>query len=204
MKHLLIIIISCLSFSASAQFKIGVTAGINHASANDVLALSPERFLPKTSFNLGLAFDINIFKQLSIEPTILYSNKGWFIVDDIGNEIPTYLNYLSTHLLGKIHLDKNIKIITGFEIGYLLRSSSGEAGEPIIGELKKLDMGVITGVAFTFFDIISFHMKYNFGINKILDLDYINRFDVHTGTFEIKNSNLMAGLTVYPFKIDKH
>lgn len=200
MKHILTSLALLICLSASAQVKIGLTAGINKTDGldknSDFLQINP-----RTTFNVGAGIDINISKRLSFEPLILLSNKGWVFEDNLGDETENNLQYLSSQLLAKIHLTNNIKIIGGPEFGYLLQAKSDDASEPVIGIFNEGEMAAIIGLEISLLDKIALHAKYNFGINDVLDLNLTDENGNPVGTSSIKNRAIMVGATIYPFKI---
>lgn len=199
MKQILTALALCLALSASAQLKLGVTAGVNKTDGidnnSDFLMFSS-----RTSFNAGIGLDIQIIDRISFEPVILYSNKGWINTDNLGNDTENNLNYISTQLLAKLHILKSLKIIAGPEFSYLLKASSGDANEPILGIYNEGEIGFVVGTEITLFDRLSFHVKYNFGLNDVLNLNLTDVNGNAIGTSDIKNRAVMIGASYYPFR----
>jgi len=200
MKQILTVLALLLAFSASAQVKIGLTAGINKTDGldknSDFLMINP-----KTSYNVGVGLDIKLMDRLSLEPLLLFSNKGWIFENNLGNETENSLQYLSAQLLGKIHIVKNVKILVGPEFGYLLQAKSTDSDDPIVGLFNEGEVGAIFGLEVSFLERISIHGKYTFGLNDVLDFNLTDENGNAIGTSNIKNRVIMVGATIYPFKV---
>jgi len=200
MKEILTILALLLSLSASSQAKIGFTAGINKTDGlqknADFLNIDS-----RTSFNVGAGIDVRIIDLISVEPLILFSNKGWVFTDSEGFENENSLQYLSAQLLGKLHVLDNVKILAGPEFGYLLKAKTDGENSPLVQIFNEGEAGAIFGVEVTLFDRISLHGKYTFGLNDVLNLDFSDETGNQIGTTDIKNRVIMVGATVYPFKM---
>jgi len=199
MKQLLTIIALFLTLTAFSQVKVGITAGINKT---DGLAKNSDFFKinPRTSFNVGAGLDIKIIERLSFEPVVLFSNKGWIFENNLGDETENSLQYLSTQLLAKIHILKNLKVIAGPEYGYLLQAKSDDS-EQVLGLFSEGELGAVFGLEFTLFERISIHGKYTFGFNDVLNLDLTDENGNPIGSAAYKNRAIMVGATIYPFKV---
>jgi len=199
MKNILTTLFILMTLSVSAQVKIGFTAGVNKTDGfdknSDFLMINP-----RTSFNAGVGLDIKLIDRLSIEPLVLFSNKGWIFEDNFGDETENSLQYLSAQLLAKIHIIKNVKILAGPEFGYLL-SVTGFDEAPDVSLFSDGDVGAVFGLEVSLFERISFHGKYTFGLNDVLDVNLTDENGNAVGTSAIKNRAIMVGATIYPFKV---
>lgn len=198
MKNLLTALILCLAISASSQVKFGITGGINKTDGLD----KNSNFLelnPQTSYNIGLALDLKLIKRLSIEPILLYSNKGWTFTNSPLSDPKNVLQYLSTQVIAKLHLTNRIKLIAGPEFSYLLRATSGDSGEQLLDIFSDGDFGVIAGLEISIIEKLSIHAKYNWGFNEVLNVNLTDENGNPIGTSSIRNRAIMVGATIYPF-----
>ena len=73
MKKLLVIVAAMLVASAAASAKgFGVTAGINTTSTK----IEDIRTAPRTGFNVGLTYALDLPLGFSIQPSVVYSHKS--------------------------------------------------------------------------------------------------------------------------------
>lgn len=201
MKQLVILLILTFPFFANAQYKIGYTSGVQLSGAidqNDLFQLPP-----RLGYHFGLAIDINLFKDLSIEPMLLYSQKGYNESDNLGVEDVKVLHYISTQLVGKYHLLEEMKLIGGPEFSYLMHAKSQLSRQTITSEYNPLNISFFLGMELIFRDILSFNIKYNFGLNTLTEESVFDANGNNLGTTNVKTASIMYGITFYPFKSEK-
>ncbi|MEM9547400.1 MAG: porin family protein [Bacteroidota bacterium] len=126
--------ITLFATTLSAQVNIGIKGGLNFSDANadvfiDAVNDAPSTF---TSFVVGGLVEVPINQNLSFQPELLYTRKG-FTVDEgtsfnlLGLDVPigaraaTSINYIEAPLLGKVKIGHgNTKIygVAGPSVGY--------------------------------------------------------------------------------------
>lgn len=161
MKKFLLLIATCsIAFASQAQgFKFGPRAGANFSTIKQNPKQKGWTNNFQTGFQAGLAFNVGITEMLSLQPEVLYSQKGFkseFKSDFITASYEIKSSYIEVPVLAKVAFGSgNIKpfITAGPYAGYWL---SGEIGDDEESEsidfdkaendnLNRLDIGFNVG-----------------------------------------------------------
>lgn len=193
------------TLSLSAQ-GIAVKAGVNIASmAEDKFV--DENDLENSSvvgFQAGVAFDLGLSDMFTIQPEILFIQKGGKLSSEVNEnnrfETRLYYNYLEVPVLAKLKFNSDpdgeglgAYLIGGPFVGFALNGrSEGElviAGvtttfddnidfdnEDDVNYQKRLDYGVSFGGGLQFGNLF-LDARYNLGLNNLLDDDADNTND---------------------------
>jgi hypothetical protein len=133
----------------------------------------------KAGFNAGLFAKLPVTRGFSIQPELLYSNKGAKVTYDNLFGEGTYrfnLHYIELPLLGVINVAKNFNIHAGPYISYLAGANVTEVdkNEGTVEEVAELDADnfhrIDYGVAGGFgIDVQNFTIgaRYNYGLHEI-------------------------------------
>lgn len=177
--------------------KFGIKGGLNLTNLY-VEDASTEKL--KAGFNAGIFWKLAVAKGFSIQPEVLYSQKGTkttydnFIQGD--GEYRFNLNYLEVPLLAVVNLGKNFNIQAGPYVGYLLSANVKDMnndgtinGAADLNEdnFERWDYGVAGGLGF---DVSNFTLgaRYNYGLREIGKAGLAG---------EITRNSKNAGLSVY-------
>lgn len=197
----------CLALCPATQSiaQIAVKAGVNIASIAESAYETNYRELENKSvvgFQGGLAFDLAPNSVFSLQPELLYIQKGGKVTYELDerNRIESryYYNYVEVPLLGKLKLmgketESGVYLLAGPYVGLAINGKAKNtvtlAGQTTTSEDKfkfdnsnpderqrRLDWGLSFGggVKFghTFLDL-----RYNLGVNNLLDQDANNQND---------------------------
>lgn len=179
--------------------KIGVKGGVNLTNLY-VDEVDDENM--KAGINLGLYAKIPVTKGFSIQPEILYSNKGAKVAYNntlIGGEYRFNLNYLEVPVLGVVNVAKNFNVHFGGYAAYLTNvnikaEDNGSSNEELVSfdedNFNRFDYGLVGGVGF---DVKGFTLgaRYNYGLNQVGEKS--DAFISNTVLRNAKNS----GVTLY-------
>lgn len=156
--------------------KFGIKGGINLSNlyVDDV---KDENM--KVGLNAGVFVKLPITKGFSIQPEVLYSNKGAKLTYNniFGNGEYRYnLNYVEVPLLAVFNLGKNFNIHAGGYGAFLtsanikrLNNNNGEVDEIATldtDDFEKFDYGLVGGLGFDV-DKFTLGARYNYGLNEI-------------------------------------
>jgi hypothetical protein len=211
----------CIVSPASAQILgIGVKGGLNFSTFSGDLAFDEDEFgidLPfknKTGFVIGASFSKGLMPLLSLQPEILYIQKGAKVDESLtipevgtaGVEGSFDLAYLEVPLLLRAGLPVpglSPFVYAGPAVAFNLSAKAkldavaGPFRESIIDEdikddIKNLDYGIVLGGGMQLgLPLIKLHIeaRYTIGLTNIIDADDID--------FELKNRafSLMVGVT---------
>lgn len=156
--------------------KIGIKGGLNLTNMY-VSDISDENM--KVGLNLGFFAKLPLTKGFSIQPELIYSNKGAketynnFIQGS--GEYRFNLHYIELPVLAVINLGKNFNIHGGPYISYLaaanVKNLNDEDGIEGVDELdaenfNRIDYGVAAGFGIDI-DKITLGARYNYGLREI-------------------------------------
>lgn len=141
-----------LSSAATAQVQFGLKAGAMWSNTTVIDADSLSGTDAKVSYLLGGFLNIPINSKFSVQPELLYANKG----NENFNR-----HYINLPIMLQYNVIDRLKIEVGPEIGYLLGSSSGNTRSY---DTKDLDIGINLGVSYDILDKLNIGLRYNMGI----------------------------------------
>ena len=179
------------------QSKFGIKAGLN--LTNLYISDASDEHL-KAGFNAGIYWKLPVARGFSIQPELLYSQKGAkttysnFIQGS--GEYRFNLNYIELPLLAVINLGKHFNIHAGPYAGYLVKANVTNVdnngtinGAADLNEnnFNRWDYGVAGGIGL---DVENFTIgaRYNYGLNKIGNSGLAG---------EITRNSKNAGLSIY-------
>jgi Outer membrane protein beta-barrel domain len=184
--------------STKAQISYGVQAGVNIAnwqgdamqSLNDVVDLSNGYITTRsrTGFNVGTYVNIPLTEQISFEPGVMYSQKGYTMQGDLKIDALKFLgvnasakvesHYIDMPLLLKAEVAKGLSIYAGPQISYLantnLHVNSSILGISLLNRkldltdnFNRVDMGIVGGLGYQFDNGVNIKAGYDYGLSKL-------------------------------------
>ena len=158
--------------------KVGVKGGVNFTNlyVDDV---DDENM--KAGLNLGLFAKFPVTKGFSIQPELLYSNKGAKLTYDLPNilggdgEYRFNLHYVELPVMAVINVVKNFNIHAGPYVSYLADANLTRLDDDndinVITELEadnfnRIDYGLAGGIGFDFQNL-TLGARYNYGLREI-------------------------------------
>jgi opacity protein-like surface antigen len=205
-KILLLFLSFFIILSTQAQFKIGLRGGLNYSNVVGVprhLSFVEKKF--KVGYNIGVFSRIDIFKKISFNPELSYSNKGHRYSGTSNTSAGNlHLNYLNLHALIGYKVFKSLDVLVGPEVGYLLSARSKFDSENInVRSIwdNDFDFGITGGVNYYITDKLLCGFKYSHGLSSVIkNIDVRDESGVKTGE-KAKLQNRTFQLTVgYSFK----
>lgn len=198
----------CISLGATAQeqqtaaedrlqSKFGIKGGLN---LTNLYVDEADDENMKAGFNAGIYWKLPVAKGFSIQPELLYSQKGTKATYDNflqgSGEYRFNLNYVELPLLAVINLGKTFNIHAGPYVGYLLSANVKDANDDgTIGGIADLnednferwDIGLAGGIGL---DVENFTIgaRYNYGLGEIGKSGLAG---------QLTNNAKNAGLSVY-------
>ena len=158
----------------SGGLKVG---GALSNQANEGVLLPFDRFLKPTYLG-GLFVTVPLFDNFSLQPEVLYVNKGFQSIST-GPTTPHYnLHYLSVPIMLRYHVVDRLTVELGPEISYLMDATTNRnfinsfSGLPSIAErllssYKDLDLALNVGVGYLLSDKWALNLRYNMGLYDI-------------------------------------
>ncbi len=179
-----------LAVGANAQLKFGVKAGLNMSNMTnkDKDKDYDEDYKMKPGFHIGLTAEYAISENLSVEPGLLFSTKG-YKVDESGIKMKANLNYFEVPInvlykfdLGGVKAFVNAGPYLGFAMSGKIKADEkifeDEEGNPTdemdieIGsdkekdDVKAFDFGLNLGVGAEISNI-TLGLQYGFGLANL-------------------------------------
>ena len=157
-----------ITSAANAQTtRFGIKAGVNYTtfSGDNV-----ENAKYKFGAVGGLAANIGLSQSLSIQPELLYSQKGTEIK---GTDFKFKLNYIELPIMFRYTLSdgKGPFLQAGPQVGYLakVKLSNGDGNEIKLDNdaYQKLELGYVAAVGYQLESGLSIEGRFNGGINSV-------------------------------------
>lgn len=190
MKKLTFIFLFSLLVSSSlvAQVSIGLKiGGAFSGHAFEGIGLGESDFVKPTYLG-GVFVSIPLSDNFSIQPEVLYSNKGFrtghpeIAGRKVGDRIYYNLHYISVPIMLQYRVLDRLTVELGPEFGYLLSAdseigmfnlftSSSVSSDPSLSSYRDLDVALNLGVGYALSDRWSVNLRYNLGLRDITN-DY--------------------------------
>jgi Outer membrane protein beta-barrel domain len=184
--------------NSNAQISYGVLAGVNIAnwqgdalnSVNSVVDLS-NGFIgtkSRTGISIGGYVNIPVTEQISFEPGLYYSQKGYAMQGDLKIDALKFLgvnakakveaNYIDVPLLIKAEVAKGLMVYAGPQLSYLTKSSlhvtTSVLGISLLNKradltnnFNRMDVGIAGGVGYQFDNGFNIKAGYDYGLSKL-------------------------------------
>ena len=200
MKNLFFLSFFILALAANVNAQIGVKGGLN-------LATLQQEGQPTTfenveagsvlGFQVGVMYRFSLSDNLKFQPELLYIQKGGTqnyeeTTLDRQTEVETFYNYLEVPLMLQYYFSEGSGffveggLFAGFAMSGRNDITTVVAGETFTGEetlnfddqdnQRRLDYGASFGLGYAF-NNLAINLRYNLGINNLLDADAINTND---------------------------
>ncbi len=203
MKKSLLILSLGVLLASTASAQLGFKGGINVASmAEEGKDVTRNDVDNKSIIGgvFGLTYEFTILDVFSIQPEFLFSQSGGsnnYTIAGFYTKNKYKINYLELPVLAKLKFgnkDENgvgVHVAAGPWLGYALKghtSSKTTFGETVISEVdrdysfdsqdnaERVNFGMIAAAGVSFGHLV-FDLRYNFGLNNLLDKDANNSND---------------------------
>ena len=182
MKKLICLIIIFSTLIANAQKEhVGIKAGVNFANLTANEGSTGPTLRTRTSFYVGVLFEIPLSEKLFLQPELLYSGQGASFSANVYRngqpEILTknkfYLHYINIPVMLKYDIDKFTFIEIGPQLNFLGSAelevtANGESGIATASKLfNKTDFGFNIGVGIAISKAFSVDVRYSQGLTNI-------------------------------------
>jgi len=178
MKRLVLLVSICMLFQTSyGQISLGLRAGGN---------LSDQKFKNADYGNYGKATGLygGVFAETRPLSRSFTRAELNYIQKGVRQKLsePSYtvrFNYLTFNFLYGYRLLKNLAVLAGPEIGYLINVNADSGYEHFFGQnnYNKGDLAADLGIAYNIFQQLSLEARYSYGFRILLNQDYVNDFN---------------------------
>jgi Outer membrane protein beta-barrel domain len=184
MKKVLLTLITIFAINgvASAQMRFGVKGGLNLAN----ISISPSQtgVEPKSiiSFHAGIVLDAPLSESISIQPNLLFSQKGYkasFAISTTSIEGKATINYLEIPINVVYHATEALSIGAGPYLGYALsgtsttttttngQSKTDTKDADFDKDIKRLDFGLNVTAGYEVIEGLIVSANYSLGLANI-------------------------------------
>ncbi|RNI23389.1 porin family protein [Rufibacter latericius] len=188
-KFVFLFVAIVASYAAQAQSSFGIKGGLNYSNLSGDLQ-NQERFNNKVGFNAGVYFNAPIIGDFfSIQPEVLYSNKGYKYDDKVETTLlgvenryegTANFNYIDVPVLARIKAS-SLFFEAGPQVSYLVsvndKTKHFRDGELVNREISQkskagysdFEVGYAAGVGFATANGISLGLRYNGAFTDLTD-----------------------------------
>ena len=200
MKKLLVVVAAVLvaSVAASAKGGFGVTAGVNTNSTK----IQDVQTAPRTGFNVGVTYSLNLPLGFSVQPSVVYSHKsanisltGVGVLDALVSDkvfqnvgsvnVPVSVQWGPDLIVARPFLD--ITPYVGYTLSNTIKGMTGDVQSAIKGE-KSLDYGIGLGGGLHVWKLQAI-VRYNWSFGTMGNLEGFTELDLD----DVKNTNRVYG-----------
>ncbi|MBR5499142.1 MAG: PorT family protein [Bacteroidales bacterium] len=200
MKKLLVIVAAVFvaSVAASAKGGFGVTAGVNTNSTK----IQDVQTAPRTGFNVGVTYSLNLPLGFSVQPSVVYSHKsanisltGVGVLDALVSDkvfqnvgsvnVPVSVQWGPDLIVARPFLD--ITPYVGYTLSNTIKGMAGDVQSALKGE-KSLDYGVGLGGGLHVWKLQAI-VRYNWSFGTMGNLEGFTELDLD----DVKNTNRVYG-----------
>ncbi len=164
------------------QVNFGVKAGLNISSINGLVSSNQSK--AKLGLNAGFLASISVAKKITLQPEILYSDKGYrYSLSDIISEGTLSFNYLSVPLLVGFQPDERFTILAGPELGYLIKANSKFDNQDVdvSDNFRKIDVGLNVGLAYRIVKGFGLELRYCHGFGRLVEGMIVDQYGAEIG-----------------------
>ena len=174
MKKIALTLITIIVITAtiSAQIHFGIKGGLNLASQSFTSSAGGASTSIRPGFHAGVLLDAPLSESISIQPNLLFSQKGAIFNGTYGFTA-TY-NYLELPVNVIYHINKKFMIGAGPYLGYALSGTQSASQQSIdivfgSGQAKRLDFGLNALIGYEIIDGLVISANYSLGLTNIYD-----------------------------------
>lgn len=199
-KSVSLILLTAIQISLYGQSGLGVSAGVNYSTLEDVESILLDVGLEAAPV-AGLYYAIDCGRFWNILNEFQYSLKGFSTLAPDGSKTRTRNTYLDLMPQLEFRPVKIVGISAGINLGYNIGERSKQImenwSEPAFDLSKTIDFGGILGLRF-YAGRLSFHLLYNRGlINRNgLKLTDINKEPIPAPRLYTQNLQVTAGYRI--------
>ena len=194
----IVAVVLVTSVSASAKGGFGVTAGINTNSTK----VQDIQTAPRTGFNVGVTYLLNLPLGLSVQPSVVYTHKsanlnltGVGVLDALMSDkvfqnvgsvnVPVSVQWGPNLIVARPFLD--ITPYVGYTVSNSIKGMAGDVKGVLDGE-KSLDYGVGLGGGIHVWKLQAI-VRYNWSFGTMGNLEGFTELDLD----DVKNANRVYG-----------
>jgi len=179
MKRIFLLVVLFFTVStiqAQDKFlKFGIKAGVNFSNVKgDVENID---FKTKSGYHFGGLVEMRVFKNLSIQPELLYSVQGAKVDTALDGVEDLDFKYVTIPVMAKFYLNENLSLEAGPQFAFLADDNAGDTFKT-----KSFDLSLAGGLSYDITRNIFLQARYIAGLSEVSD------------NADIKNTNIQLSL----------
>ncbi|MEO6520780.1 MAG: porin family protein [Mucilaginibacter sp.] len=200
MKKIILFAVGLLVAGAvNAQVKFGVKGGLD---VSNIIKTNDPNFNTNyvIGFNAGVTLEIPLIGPLSVQPEVVYAQKGYKAILSTGDFTQTR-NFIDIPLLARLRLADNFAIVVGPQFSFATSTKNVYSNGITVTQQTQYDndrnnfrnsiVGGVAGLSIDLSKSVDFHARYALDLQK-------NNGDGSSQTPEFRNQVFQFGLA---FKI---
>ncbi len=211
-KIILLIIVFVITQQTHAQVSFGAKAGLNYVNVKIVTNVqNPSGELGskyRLGYHFGLYGTLDINEKFSINPELVFSNKGYKFDENPMAINPSgggnlNLNYINLPFMFGFKPTKKLKLLLGPEFGYLISAKSKFKSETInVNHIwdKKFDFAAALGVSYSIADNTDVSLKYIHGFAPLFDVRFRDEMGNETNEYAKPQNRTFQFSVAYKLK----
>lgn len=183
--------------------RVGITGGPNASQIKTSTNLTDLLW----SYNVGLAFEKGLKKDLSIASELVYTRQGSSLDEVFSGKYITHFDYLALPVFIRYSPGgKNAFILAGAKFGYLIYDKEKYTynnSEGNLNHLRQWDAGLLGGIGYRISRHVVLDTRYYFGLTPLIKkhtvLDPVTLEPIFFGADRWINRVWSLNLTIYFF-----
>ena len=210
-QSLLVLLLTLGCIRLQAQVEVGLKGGANYVNNVVVTDLFDNGSDYRVGYHAGVFASIPLSERFSLSPELLFSDKGFKILEDVTDPNSDYsnlkLSYLNVPVLLGYNVFDKLTIQAGPELGDLLSASTKFDGESIdVGNIwnNEFDFGLAFGLTYAITEKVSVGGRYTHGFSSVAgDIQFTNTLGVtiEGEDFEFQNRTFQLSIAYSLFSI---
>lgn len=185
-KLLLFIVLSIITVNATnaQDFRFGAKAGLNLSTfTGDAFT----GFDTRASFHIGALVELPLSEKFSIQPELLYSEKGSDLDDFFLFQFKANLNYIDIPVMAKYYVIEGLSIELGPVASILVKAEGSDKGvvKDVSDLYKTFDFGIGIGASYRLPMDVFFSLRF---VKGVLDANERDSLDDYSSDFKVQNN----------------
>lgn len=198
-RTLILFVFLLFSIATQAQTNLAFKGGLNLADVRNVQSTDDVPELVQTTnafgFYAGTNIAFSVTEKLGWQTELLYSLKGTNQqMRGNSGKLREHYHYLSIPLALKYQIFPSLEFQLGIELSILLASDQYRSTIRILDQDRKLDIGALGGLCYSFSERFGIEARYVFGLLPLSNLTIFDQVAAPEVDYSWFNQVLQVGL----------
>lgn len=173
-----------ITVSKAQEIRFGAKAGLNLSTfTGDAFT----GFDTRASFHIGALVELPLSEKFSIQPELLYSEKGSDLDDFFLFQFKANLNYIEIPVMAKYYVIEGLSIELGPVASILVKAEGSDKGvvKDVSDLYKTFDFGIGVGASYRLPMDVFFSLRF---VKGFLDANERDSLDDYNSDFKVQNA----------------